>query len=117
MTRVSGKSKVIVDRLDIVSLYLSRNMAVTTFTRLYNAGDISRQLLEDTGPIEAEDLDRWADLCAGLAAEGPPKEPGGDGPFVESLNRYIGALEGNLANQAEMIRELRDRLAGLLPQK
>jgi len=50
-------------RMDIVQCYMMRNMAVTMFAKLYNVGDISRQLLEESGPIEAEDLDRWADVC------------------------------------------------------
>ena len=68
MTRRSEKDKTVIDRLEVVSLYLSRNMAVTTFTRLYNAGDISRQMFDETGPVEAEDLDRWADICRGVAS-------------------------------------------------
>ena len=107
MIRPLEKNKrVIVDRIDIVSLYLSRSMDVATFARLYNAGDISRRMLDETGPVEAEDLDRWADICAEVA------EPG---TLVDSLNRYIAALEGNAANQAEIIGELRERLANLLP--
>jgi hypothetical protein len=50
-------------RMDVVRMYMARNMAVTMFARLYNAGRMSRQLLEETGPIEAEDLDRWAGIC------------------------------------------------------
>jgi hypothetical protein len=52
--------------MDIVQLYMARNMAVTVFAKMYNAGDISRQLLEESGPIEAEDLDRWTDICMGV---------------------------------------------------
>ncbi|MDR1507853.1 MAG: hypothetical protein LBI67_12200 [Treponema sp.] len=106
MTRKLEENKrTIIDRIDVVSLYLSRNMDTATFTRLYNAGDINRMMREDTGPIEAEDLDRWADICAGVA-EG--------GALVDSLNRYIEALEGNVANQTEIIGELRERLESIL---
>jgi hypothetical protein len=63
MTEIEEIRKRAVVRLDIVQLYLMRHMAVTMFAKLYNAGDISRQLLEESGPIEAEDLDRWADIC------------------------------------------------------
>jgi hypothetical protein len=42
------------------------DMAVTVFTRLYNAGGISRQLLEESVPVEVEDLDPWADICMGM---------------------------------------------------
>ncbi|MDR0302349.1 MAG: hypothetical protein LBI04_08590 [Treponema sp.] len=63
MTENEEIRKKAIARMDIVQLYMMRNMAVTMFTKLYNAGDISRQLLEESGPIEAEDLDRWADLC------------------------------------------------------
>jgi hypothetical protein len=109
MIRPLEKNKrVIIDRIDIVSLYLSGNMDVATFARLYNAGDISRRMLNETGPVEAEDLDRWADLCAEVAKPEP-------GALVDSLNRYIAALEGNVANQADIIGELRERLTKLLP--
>jgi hypothetical protein len=66
MADVEEVRKRAVVRLDIVQLYMMWNMAVTMFTRLYNAGDVSRQLLEESGPIEAEDLDRWADICMGV---------------------------------------------------
>jgi len=66
MAEIEEIRKRAIARLDVVQLYLMRNMAATMFARLYNAGDISRQLLEETGPVEAEDLDRWADICMGV---------------------------------------------------
>jgi hypothetical protein len=66
MPTIEEVRKRAIPRMDIVQLYMMRNMAVNVFTRLYNAGDISRQLLEETGPIEAEDLDRWEAICMGV---------------------------------------------------
>jgi hypothetical protein len=63
MTRISESRKAVLDRLEIVAAYLSTSMAVTSFTELFNAGGIYRPLFKKTGPVEAEDLDRWADLC------------------------------------------------------
>ena len=63
MTEIEEIRKKAIVRLDIVQLYMMRNMDVVMFTRLYNAGDISCQLLEEIGPINAEDLDRWAEAC------------------------------------------------------
>jgi hypothetical protein len=63
MAEIEEIRKKAIVRLDIVQLYMTRNMAVTLFAKLYNAGDISRQLLEESGAVEAEDLDRWADIC------------------------------------------------------
>jgi len=59
MTEFDEIRKRVLVRLDIIQMYMVRGMDVTMFTRLYNAGDISRQLREETGPIDAEDLDRW----------------------------------------------------------
>jgi len=54
-------------RLNVVLLYMMRNMDADKFVRKYNAGDLSRLLLEDTGPISVRDLDRWANICMGVA--------------------------------------------------
>jgi hypothetical protein len=70
MTQVSESRKAVLDRLEIVVAYLSTNMAVTMFARLFNAGDICRQLFEETGPVEAGDLDRWADISMGVIGDG-----------------------------------------------
>ena len=74
MTQSSPYYKAVLDRLKIVTAYLSTDMAVTSFAELYNAGGICRPLLEEAGPVEAEDLDEWADLCLGLAGREPPEE-------------------------------------------
>jgi hypothetical protein len=66
MAEIGEIRKRAIVRMDIVQLYMTRNMAVTLFAKLYNAGDISRQLLEESGPIGAEDLDRWAEICMGV---------------------------------------------------
>ena len=42
------------------------------------------------------------------------KQAESDGPYIDSLNRYIKALEGKADVQAELIRELRERLGALL---
>jgi hypothetical protein len=67
MTKIPESRKTLLDRLEIVTAYLATNRAVTSFVMAYNAGSIYRQLREETGPVEAEDLDRWADICMGLA--------------------------------------------------
>jgi hypothetical protein len=69
MTQISRERKAVLDRLEIVVAYLSRNMAVTSFVRLFNAGGIYRPLFEETGPVDAEDLDRWVDICRGVIGE------------------------------------------------
>ena len=61
------KTRKAVIRLEIVAAYLSTDYAVTVFTRLFNAGDIYGYLPRPGGPIDAEDLDRWADICMGVA--------------------------------------------------
>jgi hypothetical protein len=69
MIQISPSRKALLDRLEIVTAYLSRDMAVTSFVKLYNAGGIYRQLFEETGPVDAEDLDRWAHVCMGVIEE------------------------------------------------
>jgi hypothetical protein len=69
MTQISPSRKAVLDRLEIVTAYLSGNMAVTSFTELFNTGGIYRPLFEETGPVDAEDLDRWTDICMGVARE------------------------------------------------
>jgi len=61
------KTRKVVDRLEIVAAYLSTGMAVTMFAKLFNAGDTHRQLREEAGPVDAEDLDRWANICMEVA--------------------------------------------------
>ena len=63
MAEIEETRKRAAARLGIVRLYLERNMAVTAFARLYNADGFGRQLLKKSGPVEAEDLDRWAEIC------------------------------------------------------
>ena len=70
MTQISQSRKGVLDRLEIVTAYLATNMAVTSFAELFNAGGIYRQLFEETGPVDAEDLDRWTDICMKVAEEG-----------------------------------------------
>jgi hypothetical protein len=70
MTRILESRKAVLDRLEIVAAYLSTNMTVTSFAELFNAGGIHRPLFEETGPVDAEDLDRWADICMGVIEEG-----------------------------------------------
>jgi len=61
------KTRKAVDRLEIVTAYLSMGYAVTVFAKLFNARDICSWLYDRYGPVEAEDLDRWADICMGVA--------------------------------------------------
>jgi len=57
-------------RLEVVAAYLRSGMAVTVFAQLFNAGGFFKKRLDadykETGPIDAEDLDRWADICMGV---------------------------------------------------
>jgi hypothetical protein len=69
MTQISESRKAVLDRLEIVVAYLSTSMAVSSFAELYNAGGIYRQLFEETGPVDAEDLDRWTDTCMKVTEE------------------------------------------------
>ena len=62
MTEDTERSKAAY-RLEVVAAYMGGDMAVTVFANLFNAGDIYGYLSKETGPIEAEDLDRWADAC------------------------------------------------------
>ena len=84
MTR-NERTRKAVDRLEIVSSYLSRGHDATMFARLYNAGDILRQLREETGPVDAEDLDRWASICMGVA-EDAAREDGGEAELIGLIN-------------------------------
>jgi hypothetical protein len=69
MTQVSLSCKTAAGRLEIVAAYLSTNMAVTSFAELFNRGGICRALFMKTGPVDAEKLDRWADICMKVAEE------------------------------------------------
>jgi hypothetical protein len=70
MAHISESRKGVLNRLEIVTAYLATNMAVTSFAELFNAGGIYRMLFEEAGPVDAEDLDRWADICGGVIKEG-----------------------------------------------
>jgi hypothetical protein len=61
------KTHKVAKRLDVVSMYLSMGYAVNVFVEKFNHGEFYRKLRDDLGPIEAEDLDRWADICMGVA--------------------------------------------------
>jgi len=67
MTELEEKRKLAIGRLEIVAAYLSSGYAVTVFAKLFNAGGICGWERSQHGPVEAEDLDRWADLCMGVA--------------------------------------------------
>jgi hypothetical protein len=69
MAQFSESRKAVLDRLEIVVAYLSTNMAVTSFVELFNRGGIYRPLFEETGPVRAEDLDRWTDRCMKVTEE------------------------------------------------
>ena len=66
MTENQQKRKAL-DRIEIAAAFLSRGCDAEMFAKLYNAGDILRQLREETGPVDARDLTRWADICMGVA--------------------------------------------------
>ena len=69
MTHISEPRKTVLDRIEIVAAYLSTNMTVTSFAELFNRGGIHRPLFAETGPVDAEDLDRWADICMKVREE------------------------------------------------
>jgi hypothetical protein len=94
MTETEEIRKKAIVRMDIVQLYMMRNMAVTMFARLDNAGDISRQLLEESGPIEADDLDRWADTC--MEVEKKKNEISGSG--------FCGGLKNSVRKKTVVTR-------------
>jgi uncharacterized coiled-coil protein SlyX len=52
-----------------------------------------------------------------LLVEAQEKEGAQRDALIESLNRYIEALEKNLAYKEQTIRELREKLKALLPDK
>jgi hypothetical protein len=62
MTESPKKLKAI-NRLEIVTAYLSGGYTAAMFASLFNAGDIYSYLRRETAPIEAEDLELWAGLC------------------------------------------------------
>lgn len=45
------------------------------------------------------------------------KQVKSDAALIESLNRYIEALEGKAKMQEEVIKELKEHLSGLVPEK
>ena len=53
-------------RLEVVASYLASNTSVTVFTEVFNKTDIFKALRKRHGPIQAEKLDSWADLCMGV---------------------------------------------------
>jgi hypothetical protein len=57
----------VINRLDIVVAYLSKDYEAAMFVNLFNAGDIFSYLLKETGPIKAEDLIRWTEICMRVA--------------------------------------------------
>jgi hypothetical protein len=63
MAEITEVCKRAIVRMDIVQSYWMRRMEADMFVKLYNADDISWQLLEESGPIEAEELNRWAGIC------------------------------------------------------
>jgi hypothetical protein len=69
MAQISKQRKTALDRIEIVTGYLSTDMAVTTFAELFNSGGIYRALFEETGPVDAEALDRWTDICMKVIEE------------------------------------------------
>ena len=52
-------------RLEVVAGYLAGDYSASMFAALYNAGDIFSYLSEETGPVDADDLHRWAEACTG----------------------------------------------------
>ena len=69
MTETEEIRKMAVARLDIVRLYMAGSMDVVRFARTFNEGSINWQMLKEYGPIDAEDVDRWADICMELGEE------------------------------------------------
>ena len=59
------KTRKAVIRLEVIKAYLETNMAVTAFARVFNTTDVYKPLRKRHGPIAAEELDRWANICMG----------------------------------------------------
>jgi len=123
MTENEDLRKKIAMRQEITALYRKSEKGVVMFARLFNAGEISRRLLDGYGFIEAEDLERWDETYEDKAES--------DAALIESLNRFIETLESrdkerinrinNLEEQCrehvKTIRELKERLSGILTDK
>ena len=139
MTQKEEIRKKVIARMDVIRLYLKRmrQTSITVFTRLYNGGDIDRQLLNETGPIDAEDLKRWISICMEVGndslhetkeesddevmtcankaeIESLHKKIAGDSYYIDSLLRFIGALEGKCGYQQEIIQEQKEQLQNLI---
>jgi len=116
MTEKEKNIKVI-DRLEIVTACLSQRSDVEDFTRRFNAGDIYHQLLEETGTVEAVELERWINICMGVLDDEQSKrhkKAESDAAFIESLLRHIEALEGKINYQTELLTEQKERMETLL---
>jgi hypothetical protein len=61
------KKRKAVDRLDIVSMYLSMGYAAAAFAEKFNRGEFYPALRRKAGPINARDLERGANVCMGVA--------------------------------------------------
>jgi len=57
------KTRKTIIRLEIIKAYLETDSAVTVFADLFNKTDIFRSLRKRYGPIDAEKLDRWTNIC------------------------------------------------------
>ena len=106
-----------ISRMDVIQLYMTRmhQISLTEFTKLYNGGDISRQLFDETGHIKAEDLERWTNICIEVGNDNiyNTKEES-DRAYEASLHRYINVLETKIDYQLKSIAELKKQLEALV---
>jgi len=116
---MTEKEKIIkvIDRLEIVTACLSQTLDVEDFTRRFIAEDIYHHILEETGTVEAVELQRWINICMGVLDEEQSKrqkKEESDIALIKSLQRYIEALEAKINYQAELLKEQKERLETLL---
>ena len=107
----------VIDRLEIVTACLSQISEIEDFVRRFNAGDIYYNLLEETGTVEAVELERWINICMGVLDDEQSKQQKkaeSDTAFIESLQRYIETLEGKINYQTELLTEQKERMETLL---
>jgi len=96
------ETRKVIDRLEIVKAYLSTGMAPTLFVELFNAGDTYGKLREETGPVDAEDLDWWATICMGVL----------DSEEV-TLEMQFKAASVQIEEQNKTIDQLRKEILGM----
>ena len=98
------KTRKVIDRLEIVTAYLSTGMVPTLFVKLFNAGDTYGKLREETGPVDAEDLDWWVTICMGVLDgenETLEQKAEADAELIEGQHKYIDQLRKEILGMEE----------------